>query len=1148
VKKRECLTFAEIDQCAYPNLRSTVAQERIPKTLWRRRNLLLPSLLLVLNLLPVLASAQDISGKLVGQITDSSGAAVVKADVTVMNPATGFTKTTQSNDQGEYMFESLPAGSYTVTCKAADFATVVSRNNVVQARETVTLPLQLKVASATTQVEVASSATMVDTTTSEVQDTLSSDQLLALPVEGRDPSLAVALTLPGVVQGNNNNAGIPLVRVNGGRGGTNNYQVDGTENLDFFNGGAATFPPVEDLAEISTVTNAGDPQYGTSSGSQMTAIVKSGTDHLHGEAWSYIQNSGLNANTWAGKASGQPRPTGAQHWYGGNVGGPVFLPKVYDGRKRTFFFVAYEYTNPSEQVLQQQRVLTNAERAGDFSNSSFGVPIINGVATPTLNPSAYSSMAKTLLANTSLLPTTSDPNGNYSWLGNSADKKTTTMVKVDQVFSDKHRIFLTFYRYHDDLVENPLLGISFGYPVLPTGDTADFITHFQNWTINDTYTLNQHMVNTFMLGVRPFTNGPQETNENKNLTWSSIGVPGIVPDSGASDAEVGLFVNGYFYASSCCNGFGLYGNWNDATNLRQYDITDNLSWQIGRHMFRTGYYERVLHMGKRQDWDAAGIIDFEPTNVGSTGNPFADFLLGQGAAFHQQSALSLQMHYPAREAYAQDEWQVTRRLTTTFGVRFAPNFGLTENQKELSAFRPGIQSTTFPYAPVGLVVPGDPGVPNATYPTSWANFAPRVSFAYNINRKSTMVLHAGYGINYDYLYFLGFNAFGSAVPYGFAYNSVAAANLNNIYNGPSPFPYVKPLPGTASTTNYHFPNSPLTVYSSAPNFNSGRTQQYNVGLEWQPFGGYLISAAYVGTRGTGLATSSDLNTPSVSPTATNDAANVQSRRPYQQFQNIFQTFSGSESWYNSMQISLNKHLTQNFSLLANYTLSRDTDDGDAVGSFFSSGTYRDPHDPKLDYGVSKFDTPQAFSLLYLWRLPLLNRSSWIARETLGGWSWSGHVQALSGDALTITSPATFNYASSNGAWANYVGGSVYGSRSNRTSEAAAWLNKSAFCPANEFGSGCTVVDSSAGLTHLDLGNFMRGSVRGPGKLFNDMTLTKGFPLREPLGRLQFDVSAFNVFNHTVLQDPDNGIADGTFGKISQAYPNRVLQLVVHYVF
>lgn len=1110
----------------------------------------------MLCVVPLMSFAQDIAGKLIGRVQDSTGAVVVNAKVSARNLDTGVEISVSTGADGSYTFGSLHVGNYRITVESPGFKRYDSNDNPIVAEKTTTLIVTLVPGSEVQQVEVAGSAAQVDTVAPTIQDTLGQKQLTALPVIGRDARVNVELTQPGAVIAENGNNG-SRVRVNGSRGDTNNYQIDGTEANEYLTGNAAVLPSVENLQEYSNITSTSGADYGTSAGSQLSAVIKSGTNQLHGMVWTYFQNSGLNANSWEGNRSHTLRPTGSQRWYGGNLGGPVFIPHFYDGRGKTFWFASFEYTNPTQQFLQQLRILTNAERQGDFSNSSFGVPVVNGTPTPRLNPTNFSPMAKAFLADTSLLPTTNNPNGRYSWLGSQSDNVKATVIKLDHQFSDKHRAFLSMFRRIDNQIRDPLLGIQFGAPTPPGEGTSAYQHSDAIYTFNDTYAFTNNLLNNLIVGITHLNAGPIRQAVNEKLNWQTLGV-NIVPDAGVPLTEVGIFVNGWG-----SNGMSIWGNYNNPNPTHQISIADNFTWIKGRHTIKVGHYERIFHEHTFQDFCSAGCYNFAAGQIGSTGNPFADFLLGDGATLSEGSTEDLTWHYPARETYGQDQIKLSRKLTTTVGLRWAPFFGYEEVNGAITAFRPGEQSQIFPHAPLGLVVAGDPGVNNASFRTKWANFAPTVGFAYDLTGSGKMVVRAGAGVHFDYYNLSQAGNLGTVAPYGYTYSGPGgvAISVTNPYMGqPAPFPYTKPTAGSTAAKNYVFTGKP-TILGYVPNFNAGTTYQMNGTFEWEPKQGWLVRAGYVGSRGTHLNTAYDHNAPvfipgtdsSGNPLSTN--ANEQSRRPYSTFQAIDLTTSDSNSWYNAMQIALDKRFSHGFSLIANYTLSRSTDSGDSVGNYFSAGSNRDPYNRKIDYGLDVYDQPQVLNVVYRWELPFFSNTSRALREFIHGWTFGGTLSAISGDALTIRSPAGFN-AQSAGAWANYVGGPIYGNHSTRISAADNWINKAAFCRANFTGMGCTTQDMQAGITHLDLGNSSRGMVRGPGKFYTDMTLIKSLPISERLGSLNYTITAQNVFNHPVLADPDTNVADGGFGQIiatrhpgylAPAY-GRVLQMALHYQF
>lgn len=1097
------------------------------------------------------SSAQDIAGKLLGRVQDTSGAVVIGAKVTAHNSDTGIETTVTTGEGGTYSFGSLHIGNYRITVESPGFKRYESTDNPIVAEKTATLIITLAPGSESQRIEVTGTATQVDTATPTIQATIGPTQLAALPVIGRDARVNVELTQPGAVVGQNANNG-ETVRVNGARGSTNNYQVDGTEAIEYLTGNAAVLPAIENLQEFSVITSTGGAEYGTSAGSQVSAVIKSGTNRLHGMVWDYLQNSAWNANSWEGNRSATERPSGSQRWYGGNFGGPVFVPKLYDGRGKTFWFASFEYTNPAQQFLQQLRILTNAERNGDFSNSSFGVPVINGQPTPQLNPSQYSPMAKAFLADPTLLPTTNDPTGRFSWLGSQSDTVKATVIKLDHQFSDKHRAFISMFRRIDNQIRDPLLGIQFGSPTPPGEGTSAYQRNASTYTLNDTYAFSSRVLNNLDVGIFHFDGGPVRQAVNQKLNWQTLGV-NVVPDGGVPLTEVGIFINGWG-----SNGTSIWGNYNNPNPIHEITISDNFTWIKGRHTIKLGYYQRNFHEHTFQDFCAAGCYNFASYQVGSTGNPFADFLLGQGAGFSESSTEDLTWSYPARETYAHDQIKVTKRLTATVGLRWAPYFGYEETKGAIAAFRPGQQSQVFPNAPRGLVVAGDPGINDASFPRKWLNLAPSLGFSYDLTGTGKMVVRGGFGTSFDYQNLSQAGNLGTVAPYGFTYSpSGVAVSVTDPYMGqPAPFPYTKPVVGSVAAKTYVFNGNPI-IDGFTKNFNAGTTYQMNGTFEWEPKQSWLVRAGYVGSRGVHLNTSFDHNFPVFIPGASTNA-NQQSRRPYSAFQAIGLTDPSANSWYNSMQLALDKRFTHGFALIANYTLSRDTDSGDSIGTYFQqSGPYRDPYNHKIDYGTSSFDLPQVFNVIYTWDLPFFAHSSFLARELLHGWRFGGTLSAISGDPLTISSPGSFNSGSSlSSVYANYIGGAVYGDHSSRNSAADDWINKAAFCPANFTGSGCSVQDLNAGVTHLDLGNTRRNTYRGPGKLYIDMTLNKALPISERFGSLNYSVTAQNVFNHPVLADPDTNISDGGFGQItSTRHPGylapafgRVIQMSLHYQF
>jgi hypothetical protein len=346
----------------------------------------------------------DISAKLLGTVSDPTGAVVPGAHVSARNQQTGRVLAVESDERGDFVFASLPPDNYTVTCEAAGFKMFTSSDVVLQAQKTVTLLVGLEVGVATQSVEVSAASAMVDTATSTVQTTYDGKLMEALPVWGRDPRNTMELLMPGsMAAGTGASYNVPVNSFNGVSGLANNYRIDGSDVNDYFHGAPTPYPPTENLAEFSVTTSLPDASVARGAGGQINAVMKSGSNALHGEGWGYFQNGDWNANSRQNNWQGIARQPFSQRWYGGNAGGPVFIPKLYNGKNKTFFFTSYERTATSLTSTTTGQTITDAERQGDFTNSPDGIPVIDGVPTPKISPALFSTLGKFLTSNTNVL-------------------------------------------------------------------------------------------------------------------------------------------------------------------------------------------------------------------------------------------------------------------------------------------------------------------------------------------------------------------------------------------------------------------------------------------------------------------------------------------------------------------------------------------------------------------------------------------------------------------------------------------------------------------------------------------------------------------------------------------------------------------------
>ncbi|HXW57711.1 MAG TPA: carboxypeptidase-like regulatory domain-containing protein [Candidatus Cybelea sp.] len=1099
----------------------------------------------------------DISSSLTGTVTDQSGAVVPNATVIAHNVLTGVESRVASNSLGRYEFVSLQAGTYTVTCTAPGFNKFVATDVELHVGAVVTLAVGLRVGIAAQTVTVSGSSAMVDTQTASNLTTIDSTLIPAIPVEGRDPREAMEILMPGATAaGTGASFFIPVTSFNGVSQLTNNYDVDGAAMTDYMHGSAASnYPQAENIAEFSVESALPDASVGRGAGGQIEATLKSGTNAYHGQVWGYLQNEAWDANSWSNKFEDIPRLPFNQQWYGGNVGGPVTLPFLYSGKNRTFFFGSYERTATSKESTTTGQTITNAERGGDFTNSPDGIPVINGVPTPIIPTSDFSTLGKLIdsPAGAAVLPAPTSGLDTFTWTPSDDRVTQTVAVRIDENFSEKHRLFGSLWWYDD----NPTF-----QDMYDEFSEASWATQYPNpdatwgepdktqvWAVNDTYNITSSMLNNFILGVTretiSVTNTWGPNHESFDAANTGIGSAG---DTGAPSVQ----------EISTPRNMGL-DMWNGYVNpaiLNTWDITDNFTVIKGRQTIKTGFELRNFHEIFQQTWDAGGTVSFSDSNnvYGGTGNGIADMLIQGGiGTFYQNSAQNLDINYPAREVYIEDTVKATPRLTVTIGARLQPYFGVRPLNNEFVTFRPGQQSTIFPTAPTGLVTIGDRGISNNLSEDHF-NVGPRVSFAWDVLGNHKAALRGGYGLYTDYQVLLGFNGYTTTLPFGVTYSPpTQGINLATPYAafGSVPFPYHAPTPGSEAALTYVFP-TPLDTMAVSPNYNSGQYHKADLIFEFEPFNTYVFSVGWIATRATHLNESHNLNWPQFVPGgSTNDQNNIYSRQPYYSagFNQIDEFFSDYNSMYNALQVTVHKRYSAGLTLLGNYTYSTDTAQqgcryqGDCALDYYSPGTVHQ------------------MSAAVRYELPWLKNQSTLLNRIIGGWVIGGTTTASTGQYGSVGdyNCNEFDFSSVNFCYANYVGGGpLLANRKQPVFSGGAmlgvsWLDPSKFVRVDQAVADGTLITLPGAGQNLFLGNALYGVFKGPASGAEDFnaSLEKSFAIVERL-KVNFRIEAFNVLNHTVLNLPNynNTVGPNTegFGIINTADPPRNIQLSLHFLF
>ena len=738
---------------------------------------------IVVLLWPLAASAQQLTATLSGTVTDSSGAVIPNATVTITQTTTNAAREVQSDQSGNYSVTSLQAGTYTVSVTSKGFESYLAKNVVLNVADKRGLNIQLKAGSTSTTVTVEAAAIAVDTESSAQAGTITGQQIRELELAGRNFQQLVSLQ-PGVVSqmGDESSAGNTALSVNGARTNANNWTIDGSDiNDSGSNGTVINAPNVDAIQEFTLARGNYDAGYGRSGGGQIVVATKAGTSSFHGSGYEFVRNTALDANEWFNKRTqvenGEPNKNPVNHHnvYGFTIGGPVFIPKVYNVDKRkTFFFWAEEWRKISspggDSLPAASQDMLNGVVSGKFTNAPAGCTTYDAVSdTTTISPSCYSANSNVYLTN--VFQKYPANNGSqytfsYSNLNNFRDD----IARIDHYFSDKVHFYARYL--NDDMPVGAPEGLWAGgnYPGL-----VDTLVNSpgKNAVGNLTWTINPKVVNEFEFAYSQGTyfskikSGQFATSSdiNNQLTnqWS--------PDPYGKVPAISITGVQGFSAGSA--------PWNERNLDRTY--FDNLSFNFGRHTLRTGF--QIQQMIKTEN-----AVNGEPN---FNFNSWGDFLVGNVKTFSQTLPdIIPNLHFINTEVYVQDDWKVSQRLTLNLGVRWSRLPAVTDVKNTLSNFDPNlynaqlapkIDPTTgefvpgqsangFPLQPStytnGIIFPKGAACANAqaispmvscspfgayVNPNYNNNFAPRLGFAYSFGGSGRTVVRGGFGIFYDRL-------------------------------------------------------------------------------------------------------------------------------------------------------------------------------------------------------------------------------------------------------------------------------------------------------------------------------------------------------------------------------------------------------------
>jgi hypothetical protein len=1105
--------------------------------------------------------------EILGTVTDTTGAVIAGAQVVVQNDATGLTRTVTTNQNGDYTVTGLNIGVYTVRCTMNGFKESVRTAIQLNVNDALRINFEMQPGSVGQSVTVQAYAVQVQSDSSEVSNLISDKQISQLDINGRN---VVALTqiAPGVTS-NAPDFNLPTETsnytpsVNGMNPSTNVWLIDGGEAYDRGDGGDLNIAPSPDaLAEFKILSSNYSADFGFGSGGTVTMVVKSGARDFHGGLWEYFRNDALDADSYFANLSHTSTPELRFNTFGGNIGGPLFIPGHFNkDRSKTFFFLNEEWRRIVLGAEFNDTVPGVPERAGNFSaDSPIYVPQVGDPAelarftalglTPgeqfpgnTIPSSLLDSNVQNFLT-AGALPT---PTSGTQYI--SSARQTVNLrediVRIDHKIND--RLSLMGHLLHD--------GDTQFFPAIFGGvPTVGFPLQapVYNAVIKFSDIIHPNLINDFALNF----------NEDA-LFYGIAGIYQLPSDWSVQKLFTGNDPNhrlpaitlGQPYSTNYNPGFLPYNN--NATNFQE---RDDLFWSKGSHNFKFG--GSFMHYTKNQviGGDTEGQYTFNgnytahyATNGQTTavGNSFADMLLGLTQNYTEEQ-LQDRRHYRENFAsvYAMDDWHAFPRLTLNLGLRYETLPHSYEKYNRLSNFVPssyntqdravfnadgsidasgpgvgsvsGIPLSSDLFYLNGIALAGQNGVSSGLVRNYWTALQPRVGFAFDLLGSGRTVLRGAGGLFFNQIE--GEDLYNAASNPPFS----SSPSVNNVY-------FSDPSRNTVNGLSYSqstLPILPEPLTSLTVSYPVPETAMYSLGVQQQLTRTSVFTLGYVGNASWHQYLQRSINTvPLSDPNRLAIAAgsyNPNLDRIYTGFSSITQQETTGTANYNSLQSTLRIENVHGLSAQFAYTWSRSMN-VQTVGQNLSPGPISNPFDTKFDYGPSDLDQRNVFVANYIYRIPLATSSPNMAMRTvLGGWQISGITSLQSGFPTTPTLGID-NLGLGGGVTArpNVLHSVAY------PKTRVEWFSQ----------------DSFTAPPSLSFGDAHRNSIRLPGRDNWNIALFKTFPLNhDGTVNMQFRADAYNTFNHTQFQSVDAGFNDAQFGQVTSTWDPRVFQLSLRLSF
>ncbi|MFT4111173.1 TonB-dependent receptor domain-containing protein [Silvibacterium sp.] len=1048
--------------------------------------------------------AQTFRGSISGTIEDPSGAAIGNASIQLLGQETGLTRQTTSTVDGNYTFQDLPLGKYTLTVTASGFAVARIENITTRPGEVYSLSPKLSLASSTQSVNVNANALTLDTESSTNSSVVSDKAVANIPLNGRDFTQLIKI-VPGY-----NGAG----SLNGTRTNQNNYQIDGADNNDIWQNSAAANQggvgsiagvtiPIDSIDQFS-VQSQGNAEIGRNGGGLISLAIKSGSNQIHGSSYYFNRNEFFSARS-PFLATDATKPELRNQQFGASVGGPIL-------RNHLFYFVNYE-----RQMYTIQNSAYAVEPTAAYLTAATNLLAAHGFGVNSLSQS--------------LLTLWPDANGSgpASSSGNYLDEhpqkgySDNAIGKIDWQISDRQSLSVRAF------VGTGRQYAAVGTNVYDYYQVAPDIT--QNFTAVHNFAFTPHLSNQLLAAVGIF-------NQTFNDENHSFDMPALGLADGVTNPSL------YGAPTISITSLDTTG---ETQPLGRKDftghLTDTATWVFGKHQLRFGGEFRRNYMDLQYQRNVRGTFTFNgtatevntstgQTNVtlptgatsyytdttygGSDVRALADYLAGYVASStFTQGYLRRDIYQNTYSLYASDIFQVIPKLTLNYGLRYDYNAPF-HSPGVLSDFRPGNTSADA----FGLVQPGA-GI-DKIYPGNFTNLAPRIGFALQFAPR--VAIRGTYGIFFDAINFNGFfdNRPGNGAAVGVQANPTGATPVETLTGTYYQWKYnVDPFTNATTPSVYG-------LASVDPNFRTAYIQNFNTNLEYQLSRNTIFQAGYVGSLGRRLFQLVDINQATLSSTGTTATKNIQTRRPYYSASDIANAeviaaindiASVSTSNYNSLQLSLRTSGYHGLTAQGSYTYGHALDTVSGTRGFAPQNSA----DISGEYGNSDFDVRHTFNGYIVYEAPKFTDHLPLLTK---GWQGNAFISAFTGTPFSVKSGADNSHTGENQDRADQVASPAAGitRRLVRTSTTSApyylWDSSSSWVanPANTFGTSA------------------RNAYRGPAFSTVDVALVKNTPIHKNV-TFQLRAEMFNVFNRTNLANPTATLSSSSFGHVSATRNN-----------